>query len=304
MRISLKIIIYLMTAGVGLSSVRGNKGGHEDVNYLDETKTLAINHSTGQNAYIKCNYPDSHESNEKFLCKRRDLLNCNWLINTTRQETVPAKGKFFIRDNRRMKYFYMHINDLITEDSGTYLCGSRSTAEHVYTKILLSVTEHTRHHATTRRSDPPAVHTTESFKGREVFHPDLTAVVVVCPALLLIVVLGFILCKHRPTKGQGGSSEQRRNDEHNTEDDPGDPQYEEIQMLDQQTHSADTLLSVYATVNRPADQLHYASVTIQQHSAVVPTEERGGTHLLTLQQSTLHLCICAIWPNYAQDGEE
>ncbi|XP_062420313.1 uncharacterized protein LOC119217406 [Pungitius pungitius] len=99
---------------------------------------------------------------------------------------------------------------------------------------------------------------------------DVTVVVVVCPALLLIVVLLFIVCKHRPTKGRGGSSEQRRDDAHDTEDHPGDPQYEEIQMLDQQTRS------VYATVNHPSDQLHYASVTILQHSALVPTEEGGG----------------------------
>ncbi|KAM8879001.1 uncharacterized protein AB9W97_014581 isoform 1-T2 [Spinachia spinachia] len=263
MRISLKVIIYLMTAVVGLSSVRGNQGEHENVTYFPNT-TEGINYRTGENARITCNYPDSHESNDKFLCKGKDLLNCNWWINITEQEKVMVKGRFSFRDNRRTKYFYVIIHNVSRDDSGTYLCGSSRSAEHVYAKLLLSVTERTKHHVTTRRSDLPAVQTTESSKAREVLHPDLIAIVVVCLLLLLIVVLLFILCKHRPTR-RHGSSEQRRNDERDTKDNPGDHQYEEIQMLDQQTRSADTPLSVYATVNCPAEQLHYASVTFYQH---------------------------------------
>lgn len=52
-------------------------------------------------------------------------------------------------------------------------------------------------------------------------------------------------------------------------------------MLGQQTRPADAPLSVYATVNRPADELHYASVTFQQHRAVVPAEEGGGVNGLS-----------------------
>ncbi|XP_040043501.2 uncharacterized protein LOC120825754 isoform X2 [Gasterosteus aculeatus] len=247
MTISLKVIMYLMAAGVGLSSVRGHKGGRENVTDLNDTTTLAENYSLGRNGHFECHYPDSHESNDKFLCKGSSLLNCNWWINATEQEKDVHKGKFHIRDNRRKKYFYVDIGSLSRDDSGTYWCGSSSTAAHVYTKFLLSVTERTEHRHTTRRPDPdpPAVQTTESFKGRDVLHP-------------------------------GGSSEQRRNDEHDTEDDPGDHQYEEIRMLGQQTRPADAPLSVYATVNRPADELHYASVTFQQHRAVVPAEEGGG----------------------------
>ncbi|XP_040043500.2 CMRF35-like molecule 8 isoform X1 [Gasterosteus aculeatus] len=278
MTISLKVIMYLMAAGVGLSSVRGHKGGRENVTDLNDTTTLAENYSLGRNGHFECHYPDSHESNDKFLCKGSSLLNCNWWINATEQEKDVHKGKFHIRDNRRKKYFYVDIGSLSRDDSGTYWCGSSSTAAHVYTKFLLSVTERTEHRHTTRRPDPdpPAVQTTESFKGRDVLHPDPTAVGLVCLELLLIVVLVVILCKHRHTRRQGGSSEQRRNDEHDTEDDPGDHQYEEIRMLGQQTRPADAPLSVYATVNRPADELHYASVTFQQHRAVVPAEEGGG----------------------------
>ncbi|XP_031720291.1 CMRF35-like molecule 5 [Anarrhichthys ocellatus] len=146
MRISLEVIIYLMTASVRLSSVIGNKGGGVDINYWNDITPVALNHSPGETVQIECTYPHSHENNEKFLCKGANPFNCNQLINTTEQESDVAKGRFHIRDVRRKKYFYVYINNVSTDDSGYYWCGSSRTGEHAgSTKILLSVGEYTEH---------------------------------------------------------------------------------------------------------------------------------------------------------------
>ncbi|XP_054460800.1 CMRF35-like molecule 5 isoform X2 [Anoplopoma fimbria] len=184
MRISLKIIIHLMT---------GNRGERVDINYGDDITPVALNHRMGETAQIECTYPDSHENYEKFLCKGENPSNCDQLISTTAEERNVLKGRFDIRDNKRKKYFYVYINNLSTGDSGPYWCGSTRTGEHVgYTKFLLYVEDQK-----TRRLDLPALQTTESPTTRKVLHTDLIAVVVVSLPLLLILVLVFILCKHR-----------------------------------------------------------------------------------------------------------
>ncbi|XP_068583531.1 transmembrane domain-containing protein TMIGD3-like [Cebidichthys violaceus] len=276
MRISLRVIIYLMTASVRLSPVTGNKGGHVDMNYWNDMTPVTITQNTGYTAQIECSYPRSHENNEKFLCKGANPSNYNQLINTSEQERDVVKGRFHIIDNR--SYFYVYINDLSTEDSGYYWCGSSKTGERVgSTKILLSVV--TEEHIKTKRSDPPALQTTASSTTRRVLHSDLIAVVIVCLALLLIPVLVFILCKHKLPRTQvccaaGGSSEQRTNEEHYTEENHGDHHYDEIQMQNQQASSGDAMLSVYATVNPPADQLHYASVKFSTKRNAPPDTDK------------------------------
>ncbi len=56
------------------------------------------------------------------------------------------EGRFKIRDNKRLKYFYVNINNLSPADSGTYWCGSDKTWQHAnHTKILLSVGKYTEH---------------------------------------------------------------------------------------------------------------------------------------------------------------
>jgi len=41
-----------------------------------------------------------------------------------------TKDRFSIRDNKRLKYFYVYINNVSTADSGTYWCGSDRKWDH------------------------------------------------------------------------------------------------------------------------------------------------------------------------------
>lgn len=100
--------------------------------------------ATEGSAQIQCSYSDSHEGSDKFLCKGGNPVNCEELIHTTKQDRDADNGRFSIRDNKRKKYFYVHIRNLSTADSGTYWCGSDRTRQHAkYTKIHLSVSKYT-----------------------------------------------------------------------------------------------------------------------------------------------------------------
>lgn len=104
--------------------------------------TPKVVHVTEESARIQCNYSDSHEGNDKFLCKGKNPVNCQELINTTEQDKVD-NGRFSIRDYKRKKYFYVYMKNVSTADSGTYWCGCDRTRQHAeYTKIHLSVSEY------------------------------------------------------------------------------------------------------------------------------------------------------------------
>uniref|UniRef100_A0A8C2WRF9 Ig-like domain-containing protein n=1 Tax=Cyclopterus lumpus TaxID=8103 RepID=A0A8C2WRF9_CYCLU len=184
---------------------------------------------TGQTVRIECTYPNHHENNEKYLCKGRNPFNCNRLIQTTEQERDVVNGRFHIRDNRRKKYFYVNINNLSTDDAGCYWCGSSRTGQRAgYTKLLLSVGEYTDNFT--------------SIKG-----------VCVCAC---VCVCEFAYAHNNYIY-------------HTTpllplQENHGDHHYDEIQMLNQQASSGDALMSVYATVDAPTDQLHYA-ITVKVH---------------------------------------
>ncbi|KAL7404113.1 hypothetical protein ABVT39_009899 [Epinephelus coioides] len=110
-------------------------------------------------------------------------------------------------------------------------------------------------------------------KEDSMMKPEVIVPSVVCGVLFLIVVFVLVLCRHRLPRtlgccAAGGASEQRTNAQHYTEGNHGEPHYEEIQMQNQQASAGGVLPSVYATVNPPADQLHYASVNFQKDSVL------------------------------------
>ncbi|XP_044046908.1 polymeric immunoglobulin receptor-like [Siniperca chuatsi] len=188
---------------------------HLQVLNWDDIKPMAKTCHIGDSVNMDCHYPETHENNEKFLCKGKNPFNCEELIHTIENERHVDKGRFVIRDNRRLKHFFVYIKNVSIADSGTYWCGSDRTWQHdKYIKIDLSL--------------------------------------VCCAAW--------------------GSSEDRTNVNHNTEGDNANHHYEEIQTQNQQASSGDVLPSICATINPPADQLNYASVSFQKDSVSVSTD--------------------------------
>ncbi|XP_071361732.1 polymeric immunoglobulin receptor-like isoform X2 [Trachinotus anak] len=208
-------------------------------------------HDTGENANLRCHYPHSHENNTKYLCKGENPLNCEELTRTTEGERDVTKDRFSIRDNKRLKYFYVYINNVSTADSGTYWCGSDRKWDHAeVNKIHLVVAER---HKTTKKLGHLTQPTTAT-PSATTLHDDRS---------------NYACCT------SGGSSEQSIKDGQNTEENHGGHDYEEIQERNQEASSGGTLLSVYATVHLPTDQLHYASINFQNDSVTGSTDRNA-----------------------------
>uniref|UniRef100_A0A3B4ZQT2 Immunoglobulin domain-containing protein n=1 Tax=Stegastes partitus TaxID=144197 RepID=A0A3B4ZQT2_9TELE len=230
-------------------------------------RILSIEHLL-QSVQITCPYPKSHEGNEKFLCKGENPLNCEELIQTTKEDNAN-KGRFSIRDNQRLAYFYVYINHLTEADSGTYWCGSGRTMQHdEYTKIHLSVGEYSG-------ALLQIEHILVSFPLQELRTDVRIVGVGLCLVLLVALsVVVLIVYRRKCLKAQAASvtlhlfsAPQKNNEDHN---------YEEIQLQNQAESSPTT---VYATVSLPADLLHYSSVTFHKNGNSPSDTDINGTAL-------------------------
>ncbi|XP_034543761.1 CMRF35-like molecule 8 isoform X2 [Notolabrus celidotus] len=278
---------------------------HLQVLDWSDIKPNELTGKLGGKINICCYYPDNHEKNTKYLCKGSSPFNCETLIQTTEQERDVERGRFKIRDNKRTKYFFVVISDLATTDSGTYWCGSDGTWQQAeFNKTLLSVGEYgekeTKRDLSGRQNrneddrssedqpsgdqssgDQSSGDQSSGDQSSEDRHnkksPDkgLIGGVAGCLVLLLILVVVLVLARKKLLFSQVccavcGASDQRRHTGQNIEANHEDPHYEEIQ--NQQASAGDTVPSVYATINLPTDQLHYASVSVSKDFRSVSTE--------------------------------
>ncbi|XP_065817543.1 polymeric immunoglobulin receptor [Labrus bergylta] len=249
--------------------------------YWDDITSTKKTEASGQSVHIVCHYPKSHEKNEKFLCKGKTPFSCEKLIQTTNQERNVEKDRFKIRDNQRLNYFSVNIRFLSTDDSGTYWCGSDTTWQQAeFNKTLLTVVD--KKHIKTERSVHSTFDDDDSYSEETDNDENASSgkdavwigIGVGGLVLLLVLLVALVLARHKLPRSQvccpaGRSSVQVTNGGQNTEGNQGEPDYAEIQ--DQQASSGHVLRTVYATVNPPADQLHYATVNTHKDSLSVCT---------------------------------
>ncbi|XP_071399564.1 polymeric immunoglobulin receptor-like [Centroberyx affinis] len=239
----------------------------------DDIKPKEETGDTGKTARLQCNYPRSHEDNEKFLCKGESPFNCKELINATQHYEAVTEGRFTVRDNTRSNYFTVHIKHLCQDDTGTYWCGSDRTWQPA---------DYTRIHLTVATSFPPAASvstpvtstsltSSSSATSKSALNgASLYTTVSVGLALLLIAVTVIIIYRHKINKTQGAhpSSPQKTDSGNNRGSIYADHDYEEVEERLQQPDSGSALpSSVYATVNlptNPSDYLQYASVSFHK----------------------------------------
>ncbi|XP_028283706.1 uncharacterized protein LOC114449984 [Parambassis ranga] len=253
---------------------------------------------TSDTAIMTCKYSDSNKQSEKILCKGDKPLECKELIRTTRQDKDVVNGRFNIRDNQRKKYFYVYIQNLTRADSGVYWCGAGAE----YTKIQLSVDEkYLKVKKRSNREEDKSNQPTVGYKNGPAQGPMIGGIVAAAVLLLVAVILLIIFRRKIFRRGAccaaGDSSEQKTDTGHNTEgENNADHQYEEIHLQLQQQASAP--LSVYATVNPPADLVHYASVDFQNNADSVPDTNRNGSSAVSggPPESTLYSTVSATQP--------
>ncbi|KAM4585580.1 uncharacterized protein PAE49_004795 isoform 2-T2 [Odontesthes bonariensis] len=248
----------------------------------NDLKPEEITQAPEETAQIICKFNESHDNSEKLLCKGENPSNCMELIRTTSDSRDVVEGRFDLRENKRLNYFYVYINNLSKDDSGTYWCVIGGTE---YTKIHLSVAERRTPPSPRKKGDkdsntedtsdkrplptkPPPIPPEEMVPDKE----GMIAGIVVGLVLLAVALAVLILCRRKLFKTQvccaaGGSSVRRTDVGHDTEGNNGDHNCEEIQLRQRQP---DTVPSVYATVTHPTDQLHYASVNFQKYAKTTP----------------------------------
>uniref|UniRef100_UPI003AACD33A uncharacterized protein n=1 Tax=Centroberyx gerrardi TaxID=166262 RepID=UPI003AACD33A len=273
----------------------------------DDIKPKEETGDTGKAAQLQCNYPRSHEENEKFLCKGENPFNCKELINATQNETV-TEGRFTMKDYARLNYFTVHIKHLCRDDTGTYWCGSDRTWQPA---------NYTRIHLTVATSFPPAASVSTPVTSTSLTSSSSTTsisalngaslytAVSVSLALLLIAATLIIIYRLNINKTQGAhpSSPQKTDAGNNRESIHADHDYEEVEERLQQPDSGSALPSVYATVNlttNPSDCLQYASVSFHKSphcadEASVSMSTEGDPFLSATDSSTCdYSCVRGI----------
>ncbi|KAM9769667.1 uncharacterized protein ACNS7B_004878 [Menidia menidia] len=288
MRMLLRFTICLLTVFAALHTVKGKEGVPLSNNYWDDMEHTNITPNRQGTAIIECKYPEMLTESKKFLCKGDNPFNCQELICTNPESMYVNEGRFSLRENKRLKHFYVHIKDMNREDSGTYWCVSGDSE---YTKFHLSVADKSDNTEETLSENPLKSEeiSDEKEEKEEKKNPSgIIAGVVVGLVFLAVALILLILCRQKLFKTQaccaaGGPSTQT-DAEQSTEGNNGDHGYEEIQLQKQQTNPVQ---SVYATVNPPpADQLHYASVNFHKDGEASPDKNRcsasGGSAETTL----------------------
>ncbi|XP_053273073.1 CMRF35-like molecule 8 isoform X1 [Pleuronectes platessa] len=75
----------------------------------------------GQRFSFTCEYPQSWQSNAKYLCREDD--NDNILIHTDRHNQWETNGRFSLYDNTTAAFLLVQVDRLVLEDGGRYRCG-------------------------------------------------------------------------------------------------------------------------------------------------------------------------------------
>ena len=91
------------------------------VTALISVRTTAVTGVEGQTFNFTCEYPQSWQSNAKYLCRADD--NDNKLIRTERNNQWETNGRFSLYDNTTAAFFLVQVDRLVPEDGGTYWCG-------------------------------------------------------------------------------------------------------------------------------------------------------------------------------------
>ncbi|KAI4900256.1 hypothetical protein NFI96_025373 [Prochilodus magdalenae] len=174
----------------------------EDLSY---EKNISVIGHVGGGVNISCKYPQSLSSDPKFLCRRVNTTDCNYV--TSVKESRRNEGRFFLHDDRNQT-FTVVINNLTEGDSGEYWCGAESdwTSDNGYklyiTQVNLSVTGD----SLTPGPTTPTTSKTTSSSARDFPVTIVITIVSVILVLLLIGLLFFILVLRKRSRPKGLNS--------------------------------------------------------------------------------------------------
>ncbi|KAL6482275.1 hypothetical protein MHYP_G00103550 [Metynnis hypsauchen] len=203
----------------------------------DYEKIISVAGRVGGGVNISCKYPQSNNSDPKFLCRVMGTGGCTYKSTVKESKRWINEGKLHLHDDGK-QIFTVIINSLTEGDSGEYWCGAESdwTSDHGYkiyiTQINLRVPD----------SPPPAFPVSSVVTG--------VSVVVL---LLLIGLLFFIVTLRKRNQTQGPASTQSQShrgssDKHTDSRDVC--VYEEVKDISSSDAGAST---VYSTAELPTN---------------------------------------------------
>ncbi|XP_061568781.1 uncharacterized protein LOC133422445 [Cololabis saira] len=155
---------------------------------LISVKTTAVTGKAGETFHFRCEYPNDCENSTKYLCSVRGN-NCTLLIRADKHNEWVKEGRFSLYDNTSTAFFIVGVEELRSDDSGTYWCGvdRRNLSDHL-SVIELNVSKGTVHQYITNVL--PAS-TTDHTVNRFTLQLFLTAAL--CVVALVFVCL-FTFC--------------------------------------------------------------------------------------------------------------
>ncbi|XP_059805794.1 polymeric immunoglobulin receptor-like [Hypanus sabinus] len=92
----------------------------------------------GRAVTINCHYAPIYRSNPKIFCHVWDIR-CTSLVNTKGQ--IEQYGRMTVRDNSSLGIFTVTMENLVSEDTGHYLCGITSSDDIVIFVMYLQVSD-------------------------------------------------------------------------------------------------------------------------------------------------------------------
>ncbi|KAI3352925.1 hypothetical protein L3Q82_019506 [Scortum barcoo] len=248
-----------------------------------EDPKIRLSVQEGEVVNIPCRYDSGYENYPKYFSKgiyadRKKIKS----TDKTFKEMIP-EGKYSLWDDTKERVLRVTIHYVTLSDAGTYWCEIDTYTFDPKTEIKLKV-----------------------YKGKKLHLAvaAAAAVLLVC----LLVVLYLRLGNHRQDERRvrravipliNTSSTQLKRLSHRSlsslQGSHGDHHYEDIQVQTQQAGSKDALPSIYAVINPPTDQLHYASVSFQEDSVcALPDTDKNGSS--TCDYSSISMAPGATYP--------
>ncbi|XP_060922509.1 CMRF35-like molecule 8 [Limanda limanda] len=174
---------------------------------LISVRTTAVTGVEGQRFSFTCEYPQSRQSNPKYLCRVDD--NETHLIRTERHNQWETKGRFSLYDNTTAAFLLVQVDRLVPEDGGTYWCGVDVSLQPDYICVIHLKVSRAAKPPKTRTHHINEVSTTPTDVKVDKLNISLLLTAVMCVAAILFVCL-FTLCLLCAVKHQRSGPRQNR----------------------------------------------------------------------------------------------
>ncbi|XP_053273108.1 uncharacterized protein LOC128430965 isoform X2 [Pleuronectes platessa] len=169
-------------------------------------RTRDVTGVEGQTFSFTCEYPQSWQSNAKYLCREDD--NDNILIHTDRHNQWETNGRFSLYDNTTGAFLLVQVDRLVQEDGGRYRCGVHVDLQPDHISVI---------HLNVSQAKPPTnltrhineVSTTSTDVKVDKLNISLFLTAAMCAAAILFVCL-FTLCLLCAVKHQRSGPRQNR----------------------------------------------------------------------------------------------